>query len=68
VFIGAGRSDPIAPAVQVERLASMLRDAGADVAVHWQNAGHTVTKDELDAAQRWIAQRITSRAGGEHLR
>jgi predicted esterase len=68
VFIGAGRSDPIAPAVQVERLASMLRDAGADVAVHWQNAGHTVTKDELDAAQRWIAQHITSRAGGEHLR
>jgi predicted esterase/catechol 2,3-dioxygenase-like lactoylglutathione lyase family enzyme len=68
VFIGAGRSDPIAPAAQVERLASMLRDAGADVVVHWQNAGHTVTKDELDAAQRWIAQRITSRAGGEHLR
>jgi predicted esterase/catechol 2,3-dioxygenase-like lactoylglutathione lyase family enzyme len=68
VFIGAGRSDPIAPAAQAERLASMLRDAGADVVVHWQNAGHTVTKDELDAAQRWIAQRITSRAGGEHLR
>ncbi len=68
VFIGAGRSDPIAPAAQVERLASMLRDAGADVVVHWQNAGHTVTKDELDAAQRWMAQRITSRAGGEHLR
>ena len=68
VFIGAGRSDPIAPAAQVERLASMLRDAGADVVVHWQNAGHTVTKDELDAAQRWMARRITSRAGGEHLR
>jgi predicted esterase/catechol 2,3-dioxygenase-like lactoylglutathione lyase family enzyme len=63
VFIGAGRNDPIAPAEQVERLASMLREAGADVTVHWQNAGHTITKDELDAARRWVSQRITSRVG-----
>ena len=63
VFIGAGRNDPIAPTEQVERLASILRAAGADVTVHWQNAGHTVTKDELDAAQRWIARHLTSRAG-----
>ena len=63
VFIGAGRNDPIAPAEQVERLASMFQKAGADVTVHWQNAGHTVTKDELDAAQRWIAERLTMRAG-----
>jgi predicted esterase/catechol 2,3-dioxygenase-like lactoylglutathione lyase family enzyme len=62
VFIGAGRTDPIAPAVQVERLAELLRTAGADVTVYWQNAGHTVTKDELDAAQRWTAERLTSRA------
>ena len=63
VFIGAGRNDPIAPSRQVEHLASMLREAGADVTVHWQNAGHTVTKDELDAAHRWMAERITTRAG-----
>ena len=63
VFIGAGRSDPIAPSDQVERLAAMLREAGADVTLFWQQAGHTVTKDELEAAQRWMAERITSRAG-----
>ncbi len=62
VFIGAGRTDPIAPAEQVERLATVLRQTGADVTVHWQSAGHTITKDELDAAHRWMAQRITSRA------
>ncbi len=62
VFIGAGRTDPVAPAEQVERLATVLRKTGADVTLHWQNAGHTITKDELDAAQRWMAQRITSRA------
>lgn len=63
VFIGAGRNDPIAPAEQVERLAAVLREARADVTLFWQHAGHTVTKDELEAAQRWIAERITSRAG-----
>ena len=47
-----------------ESAVRMLREAGADVTVHWQNAGHTVTKDELDAAQRWMAERITTRAGG----
>jgi len=56
VFIGAGRNDPIAPAAQAERLAELLRQAGADVTLQWQHAGHTVTKDELDAAQRWIAR------------
>jgi predicted esterase len=63
VFLGAGRNDPIAPAAQVERLASLLREAGADVTVHWQQSGHTITKDELEAAQRWMAQRVTSRVG-----
>jgi predicted esterase/catechol 2,3-dioxygenase-like lactoylglutathione lyase family enzyme len=62
VFIGAGRNDPIAPAAHAERLATLLREAGADVTLHWQHAGHTVTKDELDAAQRWIAQCLTVRA------
>lgn len=63
VFIGAGRNDPIAPAEHVERLASLLRESGADVTIHWQQGGHTITKDELEAAQRWMAEHITSRAG-----
>jgi phospholipase/carboxylesterase/glyoxalase family protein len=63
VFIGAGRNDPIAPAQQVNELAAMLRDAGAEVTVFWQNAGHTITNDELDAARRWLAERITTRVG-----
>jgi predicted esterase/catechol 2,3-dioxygenase-like lactoylglutathione lyase family enzyme len=56
VFIGAGKADPIAPQASVERLATLLRSAGADVTVHWTSAGHTVTKDELDAAHRWVEQ------------
>lgn len=63
VFIGAGRADPIAPAAQAERLAELMREAGADVTLHWQPGGHTITKDELEAARRWIAHCLTARAG-----
>src|SRR5256885_5355715 len=31
IFIGAGRADPIVPAVQTERLSDLLRRAGADL-------------------------------------
>jgi predicted esterase/catechol 2,3-dioxygenase-like lactoylglutathione lyase family enzyme len=56
VFIGAGRTDPIVPTQQTERLAELLQQAGADVTVYWEPSGHTVTKGEVDAASRWIAQ------------
>jgi predicted esterase/catechol 2,3-dioxygenase-like lactoylglutathione lyase family enzyme len=60
VFIGAGERDPMASRETVERLATLLRDAGADVTVHWTAAGHTVTKDELAAAEQWIARCVTA--------
>jgi predicted esterase len=61
VFIGAGERDAMAPRESVERLATLLRDAGADVALHWTGAGHTITKDELAAAQQWISRCVTAR-------
>lgn len=60
VFIGAGRMDPIAPAAQAERLAELLRQAGADVTLHWEPGGHAVSREEVDAARRWIAQCLTA--------
>lgn len=54
VFIGAGRSDPIIPAAKAERLAQLLRDAGADVTLHWEPGGHTISQAEVDAARVWI--------------
>ena len=55
VFIGAGRHDPIVPVPQVERLAEILRDGGTTVEVHWQSGGHTITKDEMEAARTWLS-------------
>jgi predicted esterase len=60
VFIGAGRADPIAPPDQAERLADVLRRAGADVTLHWTPGGHGITKEEVDAARQWIGQCLTA--------
>jgi predicted esterase/catechol 2,3-dioxygenase-like lactoylglutathione lyase family enzyme len=54
VFIGAGRNDAIAPAAQAEHLAELLRQAGAQVTLHWHPDGHSVAKSEIDAARSWI--------------
>ena len=62
VFIGAGRGDTMVPAGEVERLAELLREAGAEVTLHWEAGGHTVTEGELDAAREWIAQMYAHRA------
>jgi phospholipase/carboxylesterase len=58
VFIGAGRTDPIATPEHAERLAGLLRRAGADVTLHWHPGGHTITQSEVEAARRWIAARL----------
>jgi predicted esterase/catechol 2,3-dioxygenase-like lactoylglutathione lyase family enzyme len=60
VFIGAGRADHMVPIALTERLAQLLRESGADVTVHWEDAGHTITPGEFKAAQRWIAKAATT--------
>jgi len=56
VFVGAGRTDPLVPAAQVERLAAVLRDAGAEVTVHWEPGGHAIAPGEIEAARAWLAR------------
>lgn len=53
VFIAAGRVDPIIPPGNSERLAQMLREAGADVTLHWSPVGHQLTREDADAAREW---------------
>lgn len=59
IFIGAGENDPIVPATNTEALAALLRQAGAEVALYWHRGGHSLTQDEVQAAQQWLLQRST---------
>ena len=54
VFVSAGRHDPICPPEQVERLASLLTDAGASVELRWHDAGHELATDHAHAARDWL--------------
>lgn len=56
VFIGAGRADSMVPARETERLADLLRRAGADVTIHWDAGGHAITPAEIEAAAGWVAR------------
>ena len=64
VFIGAGRADRIALPVQAERLAELLRQAGANVTLHWEAGGHALTDSEVRAAREWLAQLVMGRTDG----
>lgn len=57
VFIAAGEHDPIIPPSNSERLAQMLRAAGADVTLRWSPAGHQLTRDDVDASRAWLQAR-----------
>jgi phospholipase/carboxylesterase len=55
VLLGAGRADPIVPARNTERLAELLRSAGARVTLDWRPGGHTLSQPEVEDAARWLA-------------
>lgn len=56
VLIGSGRADPLVAVSDVERLAAMLEGGGADVTVHWEEAGHQLTQGDLAAARAWLGR------------
>jgi len=57
VFLASGIRDPIVPPENSERLAAMLREYGADVTVKRMNAGHELTREEIEQAQQWLYDR-----------
>jgi predicted esterase/catechol 2,3-dioxygenase-like lactoylglutathione lyase family enzyme len=61
VFMGAGRADPLIPAPLTERLAELLREAGAAVTLHWEPGGHGLNQAELRAAAAWLRANTTTR-------
>jgi len=54
VWIGAGDQDPIIPISEAQRLAELLRHAGADVTIRFANATHGLTDAEVRTARHWL--------------
>jgi predicted esterase len=55
-WIGAGNQDPIIPTSETQRLVELLRRARADVTIRFVNAGHSLTKAEVETASLWLAE------------
>jgi predicted esterase len=62
VLLSNGQYDPLVAPEETERLAALLRSAGADVTVVWQPAGHELTHDDVVAARHWLRERVEKRA------
>ena len=60
VFLASGKTDPLVPSDNVEELATMLREAGAEVALNWTPAGHQLTSADIDAAKQWLRDHFPS--------
>ncbi len=55
VFIAGGRLDPIARPEQTQALADLLERAGAEVSLRWIQAGHSLTREDLQSAEGWMS-------------
>jgi phospholipase/carboxylesterase len=57
VLILSGERDRIVPVENAERLAAMLREAGADVSLRVEPAGHALARGDIEAAKQWLTSR-----------
>ncbi len=55
VFMASGRRDQMIPPDNSQRLADILREAGAEVDLRWRNTGHGLTYEEVAEAKEWLA-------------
>ena len=64
VWIGAGDQDPIIPASETQRLATLFRRGGADVTIRFAHATHGLTNAEVKMARLWLEELKSSGAPG----
>jgi phospholipase/carboxylesterase len=58
VFIAAGTNDPICSPLESSELQALLEKANANVELHWENRGHQLTAQEVEAAANWYRKLI----------
>jgi predicted esterase len=65
VLMCEGLYDPIVPHENAERLAELLRGAGADVTLAWQASGHGLTPEDVRQAKEWLARKVVRKTRPE---
>jgi phospholipase/carboxylesterase len=55
VLLSSGTHDPYVPRENAERLASLLREGGAEVSHLWPARGHDLSPRDLKSARDWFA-------------
>ena len=55
IFLAAGRMDRMIPPQSTERLAEILREAGAELGLRWRSTGHALTHEEVAEAKEWLS-------------
>lgn len=61
VFIAAGTNDPICSPMESTELQSLLEKSNAEVELHWENRGHQLTRQEVEAAATWYRQHFITK-------
>ena len=54
LFLASGRFDPLVPVANIENLAHLFREGGAEVELRFQNAGHELAREDLEAIKLWL--------------
>jgi predicted esterase len=54
IFMSSGLRDPIATRQEAEKISGLLKQAGAVVDLQWQNSGHELIQDDIQAAKQWL--------------
>jgi phospholipase/carboxylesterase len=56
VYIGGGKHDEMIEPAKTEQLAALLRQAGANVTLRWDEGGHRLTRQTVHDAGAWLAR------------
>jgi phospholipase/carboxylesterase len=52
--MSSGLQDPITTKHQAETLSYLLKRADADVTLRWQDSGHELIEEDIQAAKQWL--------------
>lgn len=58
VLICGGKRDEVVAPEEAVRLAELLQEANAAVSIHWSEAGHGLTSQEIAQARDWLSTKL----------